>query len=263
MRSFMVTMWLGLCLLFVAFAMPACAASRTIPQPGLTHDEVKEATELKPVVVTPTPTPKPTPTPVVQKPPATVLAWGKGHPTWDKGLDDAKPLFKSITVNPKDAKVFCPAYNKLPTWERWNVIRHLVSIMTKYESGFNPLSKYTESFADSKGKKVVSRGLGQISIESANSYGCGFKNAEELHEPIKNLTCMVRILDRWMGRSEVFQGQLPVTEKYAKNGKLETRTVMKWRGSCSAYWAVCRDLKGKKSFPAIKAYMQALPVCKL
>jgi len=81
-----------------------------------------------------------------------------------------------------------------------------LSIMAKYESGFKPETKYTESFKDAKGQLIISRGLFQLSIESANqsAYKCGIKQAEELHDPFVNITCMVKIAHHWLNKDLIF-----------------------------------------------------------
>jgi hypothetical protein len=55
---------------------------------------------------------------------------------------------------------------------------------------------------------VISRGLFQLSIESANqkAYGCGFKTEQEIHEPLKNISCMVKIVNHWLNKDLVFFG---------------------------------------------------------
>lgn len=237
---------------------------------------IEQPTPLEPVIVTPSPTPTPElphPSVKIDLPHKTgkapVLAWGKSHPEWDKALDEGLEQFKSINVNPKDAKVFCPKYNMLPTWERKGVMKQLVSIMAKQESGFKPETSFTEcskskSTYGSSGKYfperkqycipghkldggvAVSRGLLQISFGSSQSYKCGFTDPKELHDAGKNLQCQLKILDRWIGQDKAFQGRI--------DGH--------WAG-CARYHSVCRDREGSRSFPAIKAYMQALPECRL
>lgn len=226
----MKTLWMGTIVLAILVAYHAAAASKPIP-----------ATPLPPIVVQP----DPTPTPKVETPVhAPVLAWGNKFPAWDKALDEGLQDFTAITVNLSDAATFCPAYNRLPTWERKNVWKQLVSIMGKFESGWNPKTTYDESSTKASLKGVISRGVLQISIVSANSYGCGFKDAQELHDPAKNLKCGLKIINRWVKEDKRFAGYV--------DGK--------WRGA-ARYWSVMRDLKGKKSYASIKAYMRALPVC--
>jgi hypothetical protein len=79
----------------------------------------------------------------------------------------------------------------------------LITEMIRYESDFNPQSKYTEAFSDSTGQRVVSRGLLQISYESARGYGCPIKRVEDLHDSKLNIECGVRILNRWVPRDRM------------------------------------------------------------
>jgi hypothetical protein len=108
--------------------------------------------------------------------------------------------------------------------------------MSKYESSFKPETNYTESFKDSKGKPVISRGLLQLSIESVNqkAYGCAIKQEKELNDAIKNLQCSVRVI--------VYQSN--------KAGSLMDGV----RGGCSAYFSVCR--KSSKSYAKILDYLK-------
>lgn len=83
----------------------------------------------------------------------------------------------------------------------------LFSSLARFESAFKPATSYTENFKDAKGVPVVSRGLLQISKESANGYGCNIKDDKELHDPRTNLRCGVRIAARWIPRDGVIQGK--------------------------------------------------------
>ena len=106
---------------------------------------------------------------------------------------------------PDDIQRFCPAYQTLDTDKRNMFWVGLLSAMARPESNFEPATKFTESFSDSSGRKVISRGLLQISIESANQsrYGCNIKKAEDLHIPAVNLACSVKILSAWVRSDNV------------------------------------------------------------
>lgn len=92
----------------------------------------------------------------------------------------------------------------------------LFSALCEFESGFKPEVTYTENFPDGSGKPVVSRGLFQISLSSANQarYGNHFKSEQELHDPEKNIIGSVRIADFLVtddgivygGRSKAWKG---------------------------------------------------------
>lgn len=111
-----------------------------------------------------------------------------------------------------------------------------LSIVAKYESSFNPKTEFQENFKDSKGNWVISRGLFQLSIESANqkAYGCGFKTEQEIHEPLKNISCAVKIVNHWANKDLVFFGG----EKLG----------------LGRYWSVCRESSSKNA--NIKEYLK-------
>lgn len=93
--------------------------------------------------------------------------------------------------------------------------------MARYESGFKLEATYKESFKDSKGKNVISRGLYQLSVESANqsAYACNVTE-KTLHDPLVNISCAVKIFGYWAKRDNTLM-----------SGK---------RGGCARYWSVCR-----------------------
>lgn len=200
---------------------------------------------------TTTPVTQPTPTPT----PAPVLT-SEVTPLWESKVSDGKAWTSHVSaeidrlghnlvdVVPEDANLFCPKFSRLSDAQRKQYWIHMISSMVRFESNFKPATKYTEGFNDSKGNPVISRGLLQISIESANSYGCGFKNAEELHDPLKNLSCGVRILDRWVGR----------------DGRIAGKVSGSWRGG-ARYWAVLRAAD-KNSYNSIVSWSQNLSICK-
>lgn len=108
-----------------------------------------------------------------------------------------------MLVNPDDSKTFCPQLKKLTTDQRRQFYLTLISAMAQRESGFKSESTYKESFKDAKGKNVISRGLLQISYESAKAYGCELSKPEDLHDDNKNLTCGVMILNRWIPKDNL------------------------------------------------------------
>ena len=158
--------------------------------------------------------------PPQEEPVKTLVARWK-EPLWSQWVYDALPG-EMIAVDPKDIKDFCGNY---PSSEdgRKRFWVYLVSAMAERESGHDPKNSYKESFKDAKGRYVVSRGLLQISIESANAYGCGFKDEQELHDPKRNLECSVKILSRWVIRDGRIAGK--------ESG---------WRGG-ARYWSVLRS----------------------
>lgn len=125
---------------------------------------------------------------------------------------------------PDDIASFCPNYQALPPPSRRRFWVLLLSAMAHEESRCDPTVAFQESFRDAQGDLVVSRGLLQLSIESANGYGCGFGAPEELHDPARNLRCGVRIMVRWLDRDRVI-------------GARSRRT---WLGG-ARYWSTLRE----------------------
>jgi hypothetical protein len=145
---------------------------------------------------------------------------------------------------PEDVEMFCPGYKGRSVSDRKKFWVGLLSVVAKLESNFKPESTYTESFVDSQGKKVISRGLLQISIESANhrKYACNIKAVEELHDPARNLACGVKILNAWVKTDNVIATY--------SNGPA--------RGG-GRYWSTLRERR--KHLPEIIKFTRALNVC--
>lgn len=107
--------------------------------------------------------------------------------------------------NLTDTNDYCSKFNKLNKDERLIFFTALISAMAKEESNFRDNEKYTEGFNDVSGNAVVSRGLLQISQESANqkAYGCAIASANDLHDSETNLNCAVKILNYWIPKDHV------------------------------------------------------------
>ncbi|WII72132.1 transglycosylase SLT domain-containing protein [Bdellovibrio sp. 22V] len=149
-----------------------------------------------------------------------------------------------LDVIPADRTTFCPRYSSLTYAQRKEFWTYMLSAMVRFESNFKPETSYTESFSDSSGRRVVSRGLLQISIESGNAYGCGFKSTKDLHDPYQNLSCGIRILNRWVGRDARIAGKVGTS----------------WRGG-ARYWSVLRA-GNKTSYQSIVSWSKNLSFCK-
>jgi hypothetical protein len=148
-----------------------------------------------------------------------------------------------LEATPQDAVRYCPGFLELDHTGRQAFYTELVSIMARYESGFDPEVRFQESFADSSGSPVISRGLLQLSIESADSYpGCDPESAEALHDPDMNLTCAVAILNRLVARDQAIG---------IEHGG-------GWKGG-AAYWSVLRSNHPRND--EIVSFTQSLPVC--
>lgn len=204
----------------------------------------------------PTPPPQVTPSPTPTPPPDDHEAVREVIPLWESKVAGGKEWSTHVynqldhlgtdllDVIPADRSLFCPKYDKLSYNQRKQYWAFLLSAMVRFESNFDTNEKYKESFNDSHGRRVVSRGLLQISIESANSYGCGFKTEQELHDPFSNLSCGIRILNRWLGR----------------DGRIAGKVSGSWKGG-ARYWSVLRS-GDKTSYKSIVKWSQQLSFCK-
>ena len=172
------------------------------------------------------PTPLPTPS-ITPSPNFTKTIWPRAE--WAATALKAVEASRLNGFNPRDGKAFCPNGMNLANWV------NLLGAMVKHESGFDPNQDYRENFKDSDGTFVVSRGLFQISMNSSNNYGCGFKKASEVYDPAKNIQCSVRIFEKWVLQDGVI----------ASSGS-------PWRGA-ARYWAVLRA-KVTKTKATLKPY---------
>ena len=177
---------------------------------------------------------------------ADYAAWSKKNldGSWTaitEGAVRASALTKSV---PTDVANFCPGYASQTDDARLQFWVGLLSAVARPESNFKPETKFQEVFKDSKGEFVVSRGLLQLSIESANQkkYSCGIKKAEDLHDPTTNLRCGVRILDAWVKTDNVIAtyGSGPL------------------RGG-GRYWSTLREKS--KHLPELMNFTNGLKVC--
>lgn len=114
-----------------------------------------------------------------------------------------------LKVTPLDASNYCPQIKDMNEEQRVAFYNYLLSAMAKHESNFKPNTNFTEGFNDSKGKRVISRGLLQLSQESANGYKCGITEPTMLHDPKINIECSVRILNQWISRDKYIGGTAP------------------------------------------------------
>ena len=178
-------------------------------------------------------------------PPATL--WG-GNAAAAQWTQDALTALDELGINlirsvPTDITTYCPNYRALDYRERRGFWVALMSALAEYESNYRPETLYKERFNDAHGSPVISRGMLQISIESANSYGCGITHPSQLHDVRTNLRCGVRILNRWVGeRDNVIS---------AKHGA-------QWRGA-ARYWSPFRDAEKRTG---IAATTSATPYCR-
>lgn len=163
--------------------------------------------------------------------------------TWTQVAHQAVAVLapQLVTLTPTDIDAFCPGYRGANPDGRRAFYVALLAELSRYESNFDPSVSFTESFTDSTGRRVVSRGLLQLSQESANGYGCGITDAQQLHDPETNIRCAVRILGRWVERDGVIAGY----------------NAGAWRGA-SRYWSPFRD---RNKLVDLQATLNAQPFC--
>jgi hypothetical protein len=102
-------------------------------------------------------------------------------------------------LSPADKAAFFPNGG---TDEEW---LGLASAMMKYESNFDPNTMYTEKFTNSKGQRVVSTGLFQLSEESVRGYGFNY-TTEQLKDPRINIDVGLHILKNWVEKDGAISG---------------------------------------------------------
>lgn len=171
--------------------------------------------------------------PVTQMPSVEVIAF-KGawqNADWDNALIEAIEAEGLTALQPSDAKDFSLEPTSTLDWAR------LLIQMAKFESNFKPTTTYQEAFTDAKGRRVVSSGLFQISIESSNARGCNFGSQGELLIAERNIRCAVKIFAYWVKR----------------DGRIAGIAPGQWRGG-ARYWSVLRGTTDhtKKALAAIK-----------
>ena len=148
----------------------------------------------------------------------------------------------TLLVNiPTDIKSFCLNYLNLDIEKRKVFWISFLAAITRFESFFNPEVKYKENFKDRHGDYIISRGLLQLSIESALGYRCEIDYAEQLHDPKTNLKCAIKIINRWI----------------KKDGVISVKLNKAWRGA-ARYWST---LRRKKTLNKIKDKTAEMPMC--
>jgi hypothetical protein len=147
-----------------------------------------------------------------------------------------------LDARPSDMDAWCPNYSALDCRGRVQVWAYLMSAMSQFESGHRPEVTYTEAFPDASGNNVVSRGLWQISIESGRGYQCPLASANDLHDPLVNLSCGIRILSRWVPQDGLIQAQ---------------NSAGRWLGA-ARYWSIFRKAP---RIASMQEWLGALPLC--
>lgn len=178
---------------------------------------------------------------------ADYAAWSEKNQdgSWTRITEQAVAQSPLVRLVPADIHQFCPGYPALPQQQRSQFWVALFSAMAKPESNFKPQSFYQEKFKDAKGRRVISRGLLQISHESANQprYACDIKQPQQLHDPKVNLNCGVKIMSKWVKTDGVISQ--PRWSAEPKGG--------------GRYWSTLRPQRGKVQ--SIANFTRQLPFC--
>lgn len=134
-----------------------------------------------------------------------LLPWEAFNPkgTWAYAIQKAmaNPSNEWLVNNPpRDVVDFCPRYSGLAEKEKTNFWALLISHISDWESRFVPLTASDEGIFDPSKRGVISSGLTQISLRSAQAScyqarGCNaIKNQTDLFDPAKNLQCAVGVM---------------------------------------------------------------------
>lgn len=249
---------LSLAWISLAATLSACAPSMSARVDGDAGANLVTPTEAPDIVVVGRRRPEPSVQVTaadLQRNMLPIPAWANKpqSETWTRmTLHALKDLGKEmIQTELKDGQEFCPAYSHLGEADRQKVWVQLISSMAKFESGFNPLAAYVESFFGRDHKHVVSRGLLQISRSSANLYGCNIVRDSQLSDPETNLRCGVRILNTLVSKYKAVHGLQDV--------QAGSDLSNPWRGA-ARYWSV---LRGKAKDLFIRASVRQLTICRV
>lgn len=140
------------------------------------------------------------------------VSWG-GSPKGDEWSEISAQAVTEyapdlIELVPQDIQGYCPTYRSMSSEDRIGFWVQLQAALAEQESTYRPGATHTEAFRDSKKHFVVSRGLLQISKESARGYRCPVNEATQLHDPEVNLTCGMRIFGKQILRDGRIAGEI-------------------------------------------------------
>lgn len=152
--------------------------------------------------------------------------WREGHLTYHQiAMEEVGRYGRALLyTTPRDYKRYCPRYPELTPQQRQLFWASLISSIARHESSHKTESAYQEDILNSAGNKVMSRGLLQMSFESARYYNPALKRPEELHDPRTNIRTGVLAVKKWV----TTDGVIGVQES---NGK--------WKGA-ARYWSTLR-----------------------
>jgi hypothetical protein len=151
------------------------------------------------------------------------LAWETStnpeRTAWSQYLQDLiLNKWNTLLAGADDIETFCPQYHNLNNNERANVWAALFVGVTKYESNYNPMSRYNETTMGTDPitrQPVYSEGLLQLSYQDIQGFSfCEFdwsldKNLKAtdpkktILDPYKNLYCGVGIMARQVAKKGI------------------------------------------------------------
>lgn len=157
----------------------------------------------------------------------------------------------------EDIDEFCPSFHSLKPTQKENVWVSLISAMARYESNFDPYTRYYEKKMNRldlvTGEPLHSEGLLQLSYQDSKSFPkfCSeidWERDQDLDDksskktifnPRINLKCGIQVLHRQIGR----HNRIAVTKR-------------------KAYWAVLIPNGRHSKLGVIQAAVKALPFCR-
>jgi len=156
-------------------------------------------------------------------------SWGNDFFSEAEMKEIKKMIDERLSVlNPKDVYKFNKYYSDLTINARTDFWLVLLSAMAKKESNHDPSRAYKESFRDTRGNYIISRGLFQLSPESVNGYNKFASHfpkvtSSTLHDKMVNTRWAIVILSRWVKKDGVI---------YSESDP--------WKGG-ARYWSVLRN----------------------
>lgn len=247
---------------------PGGSGNQSQQNPATTTTTTVTSTTLKPPSITVTTTTLRTPPTTTMAPTTTTtlppnpsanfesLVWESASRTqaksWSQYVFNLVAGEAKALLTAKDFVQFCPNYASLTQNQKVNAAGQLIAAMTKFESGFNPLSRYHESTMGTDpitGLGVYSEGLLQLSYQdtqwapfcafnwSVDQYLSATDPKKTILDPYKNLYCGIRIL----------------ANQVQKKGTIIL--------SSGAYWAVIKSNSQYQKLNEIKAIVSSLSFC--
>lgn len=165
-----------------------------------------------------------------------------GKPLWDSNLLKSNPI--------RDVQSYCPNFYNLSVEQKIQFWTHYFYWIAKFESGFDP--ENNNSHGDT--------GLLQISRNIPKLYKCDMnKNriSRELRDPLKNLSCGVKILTKLVSEDHVIS--ISRENKESKNRNKRRQTTKNNYLGAARHWGSVRE---SQHMSQIQSELEELPFCK-